>query len=133
MDAVGVKLADGGSDALEAREVSLGELVSGTKDEPGFLEIWVYSSVVSAGSGAEGARMRGKVSCRGRSNDVNLKTDVRGDCSGIDAECRSAAIGAKLGWRIAVVSSTAGGEELPGLLRYARTASRICSSAADKS
>lgn len=78
--------------------------------------------------------MRGSDSCKGRSSDVNRKTeDVRPVCSDVSGDGLSAEDGEETGERSAVVSRTWGGEELPGLLRYVRTASRICSKAADRS
>ena len=41
VDAVGVKLAEEGSEVLLSRGMSFGELVCGTKDDPGFLETCV--------------------------------------------------------------------------------------------
>ena len=64
------------------------------------------------------------------------------DCSGTGALCaRSVAErgtgavggGESVAVRFTVVSRSGGGGELPGTARYARTASRICSSAADRS
>lgn len=118
VDAVGVRLADGGSDGLIALGMGFGEVVSGTNDEPGFLEMWVYSSV-SAGSGALRARIRGNDSCRGRKKDVKRKADdvlVVVVCSDTTGEGLSS-VGEETGERSAVVSRTGGGEELPGLLR----------------
>ena len=51
-----------------------GGVVTGTKDEGLFREMWVYSSL-SGGSGALFARMRGIESWKGRRSEVNRKVD----------------------------------------------------------
>lgn len=107
-------------------------VVTGTNEEPPLLDIWVYSSPVSAVSEGS-ARIKGSDSWRGRRSEVNRKTEeVFAGVSGGDAGERSGRKGER-GARAAVVSRTGGGDGLVGEVRYVRIASRIWSRAPERS
>lgn len=107
-------------------------VVTGTKEDPPRFDTCVYSSF-SGGGGELYARINGSESCRGRSSDVKRNTEETLDVgSGTDAAFERSNEREVRGG-VTVVSITGGGDELPGIVRYALTASRICSSAAGKS
>lgn len=114
---------------------SVGEVVSfvvttGMNDEPLFLAIYVNSSLFTPVTAAVLAeRPRGRVSCNGRSNEVNRKPDK---------DLTACSVEGLIGDRTAeerplVVSTTVGRYCEEGNPRYERTASRICSRAVGRS
>lgn len=82
-------------------------------------------------------RLRGRLSWRGRSKEVNLDVyegDFGRKASGeVTSGVRSAGVEGTVAEREIVVSITGDGEEPIAILREARTASRICSRAAGRS
>jgi hypothetical protein len=129
-----VRLEERGPDK-EGSLTGGGRVATGTKEDGLFREMWVYSSL-SGGSGALCVRINGNESWNGRRSDVKRKDDDADDlgspCGETDV-CRLKLVSYAAGVRDTVESMTGGGDELPGTLWYALTASRICSSAAGRS
>lgn len=114
---------------------SVGEVVSlvvttGMNDEPLFLAMCVNSSLLAPVTpDVLAERPSGRVSCSGRSNEVNRKPDK---------DLAACSVEGLVGDRTAeerplVVSTTVGEYCEEGNPRYERTASRICSSAVGRS